>query len=106
MEAASPATSAVVPESHSDQAESWLTVHSSAVRANLCDATIRRAINTRNLRAVQIGGRHRIRSIWLNDWLERQARPRVRSEAESQALSDRNRKAVQERWARVRRAAQ
>jgi excisionase family DNA binding protein len=47
----------------------YLTTADAARYANCCPETIRRAIRTRTLRAVQLGRVHRTRTEWIDAWL-------------------------------------
>jgi excisionase family DNA binding protein len=55
----------------------WLTLQSAAARVAVHEATLRREIKARRLRFAKVGGRKaiRIRTSWLDTWLERESTP-------------------------------
>ena len=56
----------------------WLKIAEAAKRARCGNATIRREVRARRLRAVKVGGRRslRFRAEWVDEWLQGETRPR------------------------------
>ena len=55
----------------------WLTLQQGAIRLQLHEATLRRAVKRGQLRAARVGGRKsiRLRASWLDAWLESSITP-------------------------------
>lgn len=65
----------------------WLNVAEGAEYSGVCRATIYTAVERGELRHVRVGGRRaiRLRTEWIDDWLERHTRGTLQERAAQQA---------------------
>jgi excisionase family DNA binding protein len=52
-----------------EDGDPWMTTTQAAARAQVCTATLWRAVRLERLRAVRVGKRWRFRKSWIDGWL-------------------------------------
>jgi excisionase family DNA binding protein len=69
--------------------KTWLTVADGADYSGVCTDTIYTAVERGELRHVRIGGRRsiRMRTEWIDDWLERHTRETVHERTNGKAVA-------------------